>query len=215
MKQWIRPTAALLAILVIHAVPANAGVSFDNSVPGTITVNWDETFTMTGSNVAVGTANYLFIIFKDTFFTSDGTAFGAAVLSANQTVSINGGPANPVSLWTGWQYRGGPELNYDQEDSLFGFDNSSLPSFNVGDTFRWVGTMTFPETGSVLRMPDIASGSTTTAYLANYLGVWSDIIETTVTVNASAIPEPSSLVSVGIAGLVGLGYGVRRRKRVA
>lgn len=201
-------------MLAVTAGQAQASFIFDNSVSGLITVTWDETFVMSsGRSTVTSSASYLFLIVKNTFSSLNGGSGTYLAGSATQSVSINGGSLSPVSNWYGWEYRPGSEFNYSMLDSAFGLVTGSLPSFNAGDSLRWVGSMTINVSPPTVRMPDISSGSTTSAYLANYTGQYSNTIQTTVfTGRQTVTPEPTSLALAGFAG-IGMAVGAWRRRR--
>lgn len=205
------PLAVTCVVLIATVGRLQAGLIFDDSVSNLITVTWDETFTITTDNGSLP-REYLFLIVEDTYLVDDGAGLLNEIVTASQTVSVNSGPAISVGNWHGWQYRPGDEFTYSSLDTTFGLTTSSLPAFNGGDSLRWVGSMTVNNSGSVFRMPDLDSGATTSAYLANIDGQFSDTISTTVSTTA-AVPEPSSLGLVGIGGLGMFGYGWRRKRK--
>ncbi len=193
--------------MIAAALPAQAQIVFNTSVPGQITVSWDETLTTTANSATAGAGGYLFLVASNVFSTADGDAYLRNLNSMTQTVSIDGGPAQTVANWSGWQFRGGPEGSYGEMDLLLGLSSNSMPSFNAGDTFTWAGSLTADITATD-RMTDLPGNSTVSAYLANYQGNWSNTIQTTV--DPVSVPEPASLATLG-AGMIALGFIGRRR----
>ena len=191
--------AAVAGLVLSISGFTNAGIIFDDSTAGELTVSWDETYTLSSSNFI---NDYLFLVVENAFNTEDGAGW-LPESNIEQYGSINGGTSFLLGDWYGWQYRGGPEFDYDTRDLVFGLTSSSMSTFNIGDEFTWSGMMTFSTDGNVFRLADNVNDFTTTSYLANDNGRHSLTSETTINLASVDVPEPSTLAifALGIMGL--------------
>lgn len=155
-----------LALSTIFISSSQASVLWDTSNPGIVTMNWNETFTIYDDNPLFG-ESYLFLVYENTFNSSPGDAYLSDITELNQTGSVNGAAASPLINHPFWQYRGGPELDYDQTDTLIGLKNPYTLGLSNGDTFTWTGSMKFTVNGTTLIA---AENAPVTAYLANNAG---------------------------------------------
>lgn len=191
--------AAIAGLVLSVSSVANAGIIFDDSTAGELTVSWNETHTLSSSDFL---SSYLFLVVENAFNTEDGAGYVPAN-NIEQYGSINGGSSFLLGDWNGWQYRGGPEFDYDTKDLIFGLNSSSMPTFNIGDEFTWSGMMTFSTDGSIFRLADNANNFSTTSYLANISGRHSLTSNTTINSASVDIPEPSTL-AIFVLAIMGL-----------
>ncbi len=193
----------------LFANVANAGVIFDDSVSGEITVSWQETYTIT-SNPG---SNYVFLTFKNVWNSSDGPSYwwDGDVISMTSEVSVNGATSTNAPIWTGWQYRGEDEGGtYNNMDLIIGTNNLNSLSISLGDILSFSGSMTVDTLEFSRRMPD--NYGATTSYLARAATIFSNVVDSNVSSASTNIPEPASLALLGL-GLAGIGFS--RKKKAA
>jgi hypothetical protein len=233
--------AAALFALAIGGRTIPAGAAFVTPVSSSIQLNatagaGDGLFTSSNSQSQGGTINALGVSIGATATFDNASVTTTNGATANWTDSDNGTVSFTNVGWsaqsvtsgsglasvdgTGWTYQfvavasGFFALNYDVTTS--GTNTFGLNGFN----FIWSGPgdgATIAANSSGVLTRNVAAGTTYTveltenANISGILGTRTAVMDGTFTFHV--VPEPSSLVLLGVGGLVPIGYSLCRRKR--
>jgi hypothetical protein len=213
VNRLIRYLALALLVLGLASTPTRADYVFDVTIPASGTGTLD--FTITSSDNAT-------LSMFDLGLTISSTSHGTPYFSTTQTdpysnpnyVFATGSVLDPIPFWTTYP------PGYDFPASMSGGDASSLGSVTLSSTPSYLATAQFqvapaaaPEVVQVTLVNNVSTffddlNGSPLYYTASLSGG-------TVNINVSSVPEPSSLVLAGIAGLGGLFVYGRNRRRSA
>jgi len=200
MDNFMKKILCLFVFLLSNF--ANAGLVFDNSQSGKLTVSWDIDYTLT----ADPGSDYVFLTFKNIWDTADGPSYWWAgdVISMANTLSVNGNAPTSATIWLGWQFRGEDEGGtYNNKDFVAGTVSLDALGLSIGDILSFTGSMTVDTLNPIRRMPD--NFGITTSYLARGNSIFSDTVTTNVSGDTATptVPAPASmaLVVLGFAAI--------------
>lgn len=191
------------ALLLSISSAANAAFIFSQNNNEITMEVINESYTL----IADQTENILYVALLDVFLAGGDSVFDVARVGGTGTMSVNGGSANVLSWWTGWQYRPGFQSPWTPEDVSFLFQ---LPpnTLSIGDTITVNATLTMNMLADAdIVMPNVFGNVTTV--IGGHSFLYSQGQTTNVSLKPTNVSEPSVLALFGF-GLLCMGR-IRRK----
>ena len=186
----------LSAALACVSGLANASVNFSQNGNEITMEVVNETYTLSVDQ----SQDILYVAFLDVFLPGGDSVNDSSRISGSATISVNGGPATPLSWWSGWQYRPGVQDPWTPEDAAFLF---SLPTgtLQTGDVITINGTLTMDaSTNPNIILPQV-EGTVSTA-IGGHDFYYSAITTTTLSVGAPVATAPASIPTLSEWGMI-------------